>query len=202
MRGPSRCAHPLPACSSSCRLVSPRCPREMFNKGDQCFPRSPPALLPGAHSPRPTCSPGLIPMLGARGTQGTISPLRGASAGFERMKAEGPGVPVGLAGTAVNPIGRWHSARLRITCSQRLQISLTFPTGRRLWQPAGGPSQHFLSCPNELLLPNDTCSPGNSTALPPVQKSGLSLHGTLSCITRAPEFMLLCNRWWLEHQRG
>lgn len=124
---------------------------------------SPPHLLPWAHSHAG----------GAWDPGDNLSPPRGQR-WLCRIKAEGPGVPVGLAGTAVNPIGRWHSARLRITCSQRLQISLTFPTGRRLWQPAGGPSQHFLSCPNELLLPNDTCSPGNSTALPPVQKSGFT----------------------------
>lgn len=191
------CLLALPPAAWSVRGAPARCSIKETNAS--------PALrlhcCPGLTLPAPPAPLGSFPCWGAWDPGDNLSPPRGQR-WLCRMKAEGPGVPVGLAGTAVNPIGRWHSARLRITCSQRLQISLTFPTGRRLWQPAGGPSQHFLSCPNELLLPNDTCSPGNSTALPPVQKSGLSLHGTLSCITRAPEFMLLCNRWWLEHQRG
>lgn len=117
----------------------PRCPREMFNKGDQCFPRSPPALLPGLTLPAPPAHLGSFPCWGAWGPGDNLSPPRGQR-WLCRIKAEGPGVPVGLAGTAVNPIGRWHRARLRITCSQRLQIGLTFPTGRRLWQPAGAVS--------------------------------------------------------------
>lgn len=108
------------------------------------------SLLPWAHSLRPTCLPGLISMLGVEGWAwdpgDNLSPP-GGQHWLCRIKAEGPGVPVGLAGTAVNPIGRWHSARLRITCSQRLQISLMFPTGRRLWQPVGAvsPSQPAFS---------------------------------------------------------
>lgn len=38
---------------------------------------------------------------------------------------------MGLAGTAVNPIGRWHSARPQDRFQPGVQFSFTFPTGRR-----------------------------------------------------------------------
>lgn len=41
---------------------------------------------------------------------------------------------MGLAGTAVNPIGRWHRARAQDHFQPEVRFSLTFPTGRRLWR--------------------------------------------------------------------
>lgn len=70
------------------------------------------------------------------------------------IKTEGYGVTVGLAGTAVNPVDRWHSARPQDRFQPGVQFSLKFPTGTGLWQEAGGASlssQYFLSWPNTPL---------------------------------------------------